>query len=158
MKRATCFLWGVQVRTDNNNHGIYIVLVAQKNAVSLSYFQVYQACTGVPAKGLYYPPTLITDVQPVSKVVAEEVTNFYNLITEDTINLTQSRTEQFDTKLVHFSMSAGTNFEGNALIAVFMFANTNTHVHAHHTQTHTHTPIHTETFISVIFYNRYLVL
>ena len=35
--------------------------------------QVYQACSEVPAKGLFYPPTLITGVQTVSSVVVEEV-------------------------------------------------------------------------------------
>ncbi|KAK2163921.1 hypothetical protein LSH36_72g06038 [Paralvinella palmiformis] len=35
--------------------------------------EVYQACTGVPTKGLYYPPTLITNVQTVSRVVVEEI-------------------------------------------------------------------------------------
>ena len=42
--------------------------------VSRSIFQVFQACAGgVPTKGLFYPPTLITNVQTVSTVVVEEV-------------------------------------------------------------------------------------
>ena len=35
--------------------------------------EVYQACASTPAEGSYYPPTLITNVQPVSKIVMEEV-------------------------------------------------------------------------------------
>ena len=35
--------------------------------------EVYQACASMPAEGSYYPPTLITNVQPVSKIVMEEV-------------------------------------------------------------------------------------
>ena len=34
---------------------------------------MYQACAGVPQKGLFYPPTLVTGVQTVSNVVVEEV-------------------------------------------------------------------------------------
>ena len=35
---------------------------------------VYQACDDdLPKTGLFYPPTLITNVQTVSRVVAEEV-------------------------------------------------------------------------------------
>ena len=37
------------------------------------YCQVYQACASIPSKGCFYPPTLITNVQPVSKVVQEEI-------------------------------------------------------------------------------------
>lgn len=37
---------------------------------------VYQACACIPAgKGCFYPPTLITKVQPVSICVQEEVSN-----------------------------------------------------------------------------------
>lgn len=35
--------------------------------------EVYQACASIPSKGCFYPPTLITNVQPVSKVVQEEI-------------------------------------------------------------------------------------
>ncbi|KAM7445822.1 hypothetical protein ABFA07_005798 [Porites harrisoni] len=35
--------------------------------------EVYQACASMPSEGSYYPPTLITNVQPVSKIVMEEV-------------------------------------------------------------------------------------
>lgn len=35
--------------------------------------QVYQVNAGIPKKGLYYPPTLITGVQTVSRVVVEEI-------------------------------------------------------------------------------------
>ena len=43
---------------------------------SVYNLQVYQACAGVPQKGLFYPPTLITGVQTVSNVVVEEVMSF----------------------------------------------------------------------------------
>lgn len=35
--------------------------------------EVYQNCATMPPDGSYYPPTLITNVQPVSKIVMEEV-------------------------------------------------------------------------------------
>jgi aldehyde dehydrogenase (NAD+) len=35
--------------------------------------EVYQACSVIPKEGLYYPPTLITGVQTVSRVVVEEI-------------------------------------------------------------------------------------
>ena len=35
--------------------------------------EVYQNCASMPSDGSYYPPTLITNVQPVSKIVMEEV-------------------------------------------------------------------------------------
>lgn len=35
--------------------------------------EVYQACACMPPGGLFYPPTLITKVQPVSICVQEEV-------------------------------------------------------------------------------------
>ena len=35
--------------------------------------EVYQNCATMPSDGSYYPPTLITNVQPVSKIVMEEV-------------------------------------------------------------------------------------
>ena len=35
--------------------------------------EVYQATECIPSKGCYYPPTMITNVQTVSRVVAEEV-------------------------------------------------------------------------------------
>ena len=35
--------------------------------------EVYQACACMPAGGLFYPPTLITNVQPVSICVQDEV-------------------------------------------------------------------------------------
>ena len=35
--------------------------------------EVYQNCASMPTDGSYYPPTLITNVQPVSKIVMEEV-------------------------------------------------------------------------------------
>lgn len=35
--------------------------------------EVYQNCATMPSNGSYYPPTLITNVQPVSKIVMEEV-------------------------------------------------------------------------------------
>ena len=37
--------------------------------------KVYQACATIPetGKGFFYPPTLITNVQPVSTCVREEV-------------------------------------------------------------------------------------
>ena len=37
--------------------------------------EVFQACATIPksGKGLFYPPTLITKVQPVSTCVQEEV-------------------------------------------------------------------------------------
>jgi aldehyde dehydrogenase (NAD+) len=34
---------------------------------------VYQACAAIPSNGCFYPPTLITGVQPVSRCVQEEV-------------------------------------------------------------------------------------
>lgn len=34
---------------------------------------VFQKCACIPEAGCYYPPTLITNVQPVSTVVQEEV-------------------------------------------------------------------------------------
>lgn len=34
---------------------------------------VFQKCACIPDTGCYYPPTLITNVQPVSTVVQEEV-------------------------------------------------------------------------------------
>ena len=35
--------------------------------------EVYQSCACMPSNGSYYPPALITNVQPVSKIVMEEV-------------------------------------------------------------------------------------
>ncbi|XP_067830570.1 aldehyde dehydrogenase family 16 member A1 isoform X2 [Heptranchias perlo] len=35
--------------------------------------EVYQVCDGIPQKGLFYPPTLITNVNTVSRVVREEI-------------------------------------------------------------------------------------
>ncbi|CAH1799054.1 unnamed protein product [Owenia fusiformis] len=35
--------------------------------------EVYQASASIPEKGLFYPPTLITNVQTVSRVVVEEI-------------------------------------------------------------------------------------
>ncbi|KAL3881230.1 hypothetical protein ACJMK2_027686 [Sinanodonta woodiana] len=35
--------------------------------------QVYQAEIGIPSRGCYYPPTIITNVHTVSKVVVEEI-------------------------------------------------------------------------------------
>ena len=35
--------------------------------------EVYQTCASMPSEGCYYPPTLITNVQPVSRIVMEEV-------------------------------------------------------------------------------------
>ena len=35
--------------------------------------EVYQACASMPSHGCFYPPTLITKVQPVSTCVQEEV-------------------------------------------------------------------------------------
>ena len=35
--------------------------------------EVYQACATIPSNGCFYPPTLITGVQPVSRCVQEEV-------------------------------------------------------------------------------------
>ena len=35
--------------------------------------QVFQSCACMPEKGCFYPPTLITNVQPVSTIVQEEV-------------------------------------------------------------------------------------
>lgn len=35
--------------------------------------EVFQACSGLPSLGCYYPPTLITGVQPVSTCVQEEI-------------------------------------------------------------------------------------
>ena len=35
--------------------------------------EVYQASACIPDKGCYYPPTIITNVQTTSRVVAEEV-------------------------------------------------------------------------------------
>ena len=35
--------------------------------------EVYQACACMPSEGNFYPPTLITKVQPVSTCVQEEV-------------------------------------------------------------------------------------
>ena len=37
--------------------------------------EVYQACACMPPGGLFYPPTLITKVQPVSICVQEEVSD-----------------------------------------------------------------------------------
>lgn len=34
---------------------------------------VYQACACMPASGLYYPPTLVTNVQTTSTIVQEEI-------------------------------------------------------------------------------------
>lgn len=41
-------------------------------------FQVYQPAIQMPKTGCFYPPTLITNVQTVSKVVEEEVSKFLN--------------------------------------------------------------------------------
>lgn len=40
--------------------------------------EVYQACASMPTggKGCFYPPTLITKVQPVSICVQEEVSEY----------------------------------------------------------------------------------
>lgn len=35
--------------------------------------EVYQACACMPSHGCFYPPTLITKVEPVSVCVQEEV-------------------------------------------------------------------------------------
>ena len=35
--------------------------------------EVYQACASLPSQGCFYPPTLITKVEPVSTCVQEEV-------------------------------------------------------------------------------------
>jgi aldehyde dehydrogenase (NAD+) len=35
--------------------------------------EVYQACAAIPSNGCFYPPTLITGVQPVSRCVQEEI-------------------------------------------------------------------------------------
>lgn len=35
--------------------------------------EVYQACACMPSRGCFYPPTLITKVEPVSICVQEEV-------------------------------------------------------------------------------------
>lgn len=35
--------------------------------------QVFQCCATVPESGCFYPPTLVTNVQPVSRIVQEEV-------------------------------------------------------------------------------------
>ena len=35
--------------------------------------EVYQACACIPSHGCFYPPTLITKVEPVSVCVQEEV-------------------------------------------------------------------------------------
>ena len=41
--------------------------------------EVYQACATIPVgKGCFYPPTLITKVQPVSTCVQEEVGSIWN--------------------------------------------------------------------------------
>ena len=37
--------------------------------------EVYQACACMPSHGCFYPPTLITKVEPVSVCVQEEVDN-----------------------------------------------------------------------------------
>lgn len=49
-------------------------------SLSLAPLKVYQVNAGIPKKGLYYPPTLITGVQTVSRVVVEEVSGSLLLI------------------------------------------------------------------------------
>lgn len=49
--------------------GVDIICVLFLTIVS----QVYQNYACKPSSGCYYPPTLITNVQPVSKIVIEEV-------------------------------------------------------------------------------------
>ena len=58
-----------------------IVDSSQRNAIDKYVLQakeegaeIYQACATIPSgKGCFYPPTLITKVQPVSICVQEEV-------------------------------------------------------------------------------------
>ena len=35
--------------------------------------EVFQSCASMPDTGCFYPPTLVTNVQPVSRIVQEEV-------------------------------------------------------------------------------------
>ena len=35
--------------------------------------EVFQSCATMPDTGCFYPPTLVTNVQPVSRIVQEEV-------------------------------------------------------------------------------------
>ena len=35
--------------------------------------EVFQSCASMPDAGCFYPPTLVTNVQPVSRIVQEEV-------------------------------------------------------------------------------------
>ena len=44
-----------------------------------SLVQVFQMTEGMPSVGIYYPPTLITRVQTVSKVVLEEVSRIHSV-------------------------------------------------------------------------------
>ena len=48
--------------------------------------EVYQACAVMPSHGCYYPPTLITKVQPVSTCVQEEVylPTYYHSLSDHT--------------------------------------------------------------------------
>lgn len=48
--------------------------------VKLEGAEVYQACACMPPGGLFYPPTLITKVQPVSTCVQEEVSETYFVV------------------------------------------------------------------------------
>ncbi len=40
--------------------------------------EIFQAPCETPKKGLYYPPTLITNVQTTSRVVQEEVSDLFS--------------------------------------------------------------------------------
>ena len=57
--------------------GAEVVILVIYNAVAyyLLIPQVFQSCACIPdsSKGHFYPPTLITNVQPVSTCVQEEV-------------------------------------------------------------------------------------
>ena len=51
--------------------------------------EVYQCCACIPSTGCYYPPTMITNVQPVSTVVQEEVgRTFVTLLGSPSLSLT----------------------------------------------------------------------
>lgn len=45
----------------------------------INFFQIYQASESLP-DGCFYPPTLVTNVSTTSKIVIEEVRNFYTFV------------------------------------------------------------------------------
>ncbi|KAG1680657.1 Aldehyde dehydrogenase family 16 member A1 [Nymphon striatum] len=62
-----------QSDSSDSRHFMTSSMSAADSPFSFLSNAVYQACTGVPSSGLYFPPTLITGVQTTSKVVVEEI-------------------------------------------------------------------------------------